>query len=102
MRRCTTSTRWTAPAVAGLAAELGVGLVVVGPEAPLVAGVADAVRRGGIPCFGPTAEAARLEGSKAFAKDVMTAAGVPTAEARVCTTPTRPRPRSTPSALRTS
>ena len=73
-------------AVAALAADLGVGLVVVGPEAPLVAGVADAVRRAGIPCFGPTGEAARLEGSKAFAKDVMTAAGVPTAEARVCTT----------------
>jgi phosphoribosylamine--glycine ligase len=73
--------------VAALAADLGVGLVVVGPEAPLVAGVADAVRDRGIPCFGPTAEAARLEGSKAFAKDVMTAAGVPTAEARVCITP---------------
>ncbi|HEY3528719.1 MAG TPA: phosphoribosylamine--glycine ligase [Nocardioides sp.] len=73
-------------AVAALAAGLGVGLVVVGPEAPLVAGVADAVRSRGVPCFGPSAEAARLEGSKAFAKDVMTAAGVPTAEARVCTT----------------
>jgi phosphoribosylamine--glycine ligase len=71
-------------AVAALAADLGVGLVVVGPEAPLVAGVADAVRSRGIACFGPTAEAARLEGSKAFAKDVMTAAGVPTAEARLC------------------
>ena len=75
------------PAVAGLARDLGVGLVVIGPEAPLVAGVADAVREAGIPCFGPTAEAARLEGSKAFAKEVMTAAGVPTAAARVCTTP---------------
>ncbi len=75
------------PAVARLATELGVELVVVGPEAPLVAGVADAVRAAGIACFGPTAEAARLEGSKAFAKEVMTAAGVPTAEARVCTTP---------------
>jgi phosphoribosylamine--glycine ligase len=75
------------PAVARLASALGVGLVVVGPEAPLVAGVADAVRAAGIACFGPTAEAARLEGSKAFAKEVMTAAGVPTAEARVCTTP---------------
>ena len=74
-------------AVAALATELGVGLVVIGPEAPLVAGVADAVRAAGIPAFGPTREAARLEGSKAFAKDVMTAAGVPTAEARVCTTP---------------
>jgi phosphoribosylamine---glycine ligase len=74
-------------AVAALAVDLGVGLVVVGPEAPLVAGVADAVRAAGIACFGPSAEAAQLEGSKAFAKDVMTAAGVPTAEARVCTTP---------------
>jgi phosphoribosylamine---glycine ligase len=75
------------PAVARLAVALGVDLVVVGPEAPLVAGVADAVRAAGISCFGPSAEAARLEGSKAFAKEVMTAAGVPTAEARVCTTP---------------
>jgi phosphoribosylamine--glycine ligase len=75
------------PAVARLAAGLGVGLVVIGPEAPLVAGVADAVRDAGAPCFGPTAEAARLEGSKAFAKEVMNAAGVPTAEARACTTP---------------
>jgi phosphoribosylamine--glycine ligase len=74
-------------AVSGLATRLGVDLVVIGPEAPLVAGVADAVRAVGTPCFGPTAEAARLEGSKAFAKDVMTAAGVPTAAARVCSTP---------------
>ncbi|MEU2683661.1 phosphoribosylamine--glycine ligase [Streptomyces hygroscopicus] len=74
-------------AVADLAASLEVGLVVVGPEAPLVAGVADAVRERGIPAFGPSAEAARLEGSKAFAKDVMAAAGVPTARAYVCTTP---------------
>ncbi|MFC4784428.1 phosphoribosylamine--glycine ligase [Nocardioides sp. MAHUQ-72] len=74
-------------AVAGLAASLGVDLVVVGPEAPLVAGVADAVRERGIACFGPTREAARLEGSKAFAKEVMEAAGVPTARAFVCTTP---------------
>jgi len=54
-------------AVAALAVELGAGLVVVGPEAPLVAGVADAVTAAGIPCFGPSAEGARLEGSKAFA-----------------------------------
>ncbi|HET6855572.1 MAG TPA: phosphoribosylamine--glycine ligase [Streptomyces sp.] len=74
-------------AVAGLATELGAGLVVVGPEAPLVAGVADAVRAAGIPCFGPSGEAARLEGSKAFAKDVMAAANVPTARSYVCTTP---------------
>jgi phosphoribosylamine--glycine ligase len=62
-------------------------LVVIGPEAPLVAGVADAVRARGIAVFGPSAEAARLEGSKAFAKDVMAAAGVPTARSHVCTTP---------------
>lgn len=73
-------------AVAALATDLGADLVVVGPEAPLVAGVADAVRAAGIPVFGPSAEAARLEGSKAFAKDVMAAAGVPTAEPRVAST----------------
>jgi phosphoribosylamine--glycine ligase len=73
-------------AVAALADSLGVDLVVVGPEAPLVAGVADAVRARGIACFGPSAEAARLEGSKAFAKDVMAGADVPTAMARVCET----------------
>lgn len=70
--------------VAALATNLRADLVVVGPEAPLVAGVADAVREVGIPCFGPTAAAAMLEGSKAFAKDVMAAAKVPTAEPRVC------------------
>ncbi|TQK45578.1 phosphoribosylamine--glycine ligase [Streptomyces sp. SLBN-118] len=74
-------------AVARLATELEAGLVVVGPEAPLVAGVADAVRAVGIPCFGPSREAAALEGSKAFAKDVMAAAGVPTARSYICTTP---------------
>ncbi|MEU0403141.1 phosphoribosylamine--glycine ligase [Streptomyces sp. NPDC006197] len=74
-------------AVAALATELGAELVVVGPEAPLVAGVADAVRAVGIPVFGPSREAARLEGSKAFAKDVMAGAGVPTARSYVCTTP---------------
>lgn len=74
------------PAVAALATSLGVDLVVVGPEAPLVAGVADAVRDAGVPVFGPSAQAAQLEGSKAFAKDVMAAAGVPTAAARVATT----------------
>ncbi|WP_406138353.1 phosphoribosylamine--glycine ligase [Streptomyces sp. NBC_01089] len=73
--------------VARLAVRLGAGLVVVGPEAPLVAGVADAVREAGIPCFGPSREAAQLEGSKAFAKDVMAGANVPTARAYVCTTP---------------
>jgi len=62
-------------------------LVVIGPEAPLVAGVADAVRARGIAVFGPSAQAARLEGSKAFAKNVMAAAGVPTARSYLCTTP---------------
>ncbi len=71
-------------AVAALATRLGVDLVVVGPEAPLVAGVADVVRGAGIACFGPSAAAAMLEGSKAFAKDVMNAAGVPTGRARLC------------------
>jgi len=74
-------------AVADLAEELDVDLVVVGPEAPLVAGVADAVTARGIACFGPSREAARLEGSKAFAKEVMAAAGVPTADSRSCEHP---------------
>ncbi|WP_053914655.1 phosphoribosylamine--glycine ligase [Streptomyces sp. SCSIO 75703] len=74
-------------AVAALATGLGADLVVVGPEAPLVAGVADAVREAGVPVFGPSAQAARLEGSKAFAKDVMAGAGVPTARSYVCATP---------------
>ena len=73
-------------AVTALARRIGSSLVVIGPEAPLVAGVADAVRAAGIACFGPSAAAARLEGSKAFAKEVMAAAGVPTARAHVCTT----------------
>ncbi len=71
-------------AVAALAVELGADLVVVGPEAPLVAGVADDVRAKGIPVFGPSGAAAMLEGSKAFAKEIMEAAGVPTADARLC------------------
>lgn len=62
----------------------GVDLVVIGPEAPLVAGVADALRAAGIDCFGPSADSAQLEASKAFAKEVMSAAGVPTATAHVC------------------
>ncbi|MFS8203349.1 phosphoribosylamine--glycine ligase (plasmid) [Streptomyces sp. CWNU-52B] len=74
-------------AVTTLATDLGAELVVVGPEAPLVAGVADSVREAGIPVFGPSGEAAQLEGSKAFAKDVMAAAGVPTARSYVCTNP---------------
>jgi phosphoribosylamine---glycine ligase len=63
----------------GLARSLAIDLVVVGPEAPLVAGVADALRHAGISVFGPSAAAARIEGSKSFAKEVMAAAGVPTA-----------------------
>ena len=62
-------------------------LVMVGPEAPLVAGLADALAAAGIRCFGPTREAARLEGSKAFCKEVMEAAGVPTAGYVVVTDP---------------
>jgi phosphoribosylamine--glycine ligase len=66
-------------ALARAAVDAGVDLVVVGPEAPLVVGVADACAAAGVACFGPSAAAARLEGSKAFAKEVMAAAGVPTA-----------------------
>ncbi|MBA3744735.1 phosphoribosylamine--glycine ligase [Sporichthya sp.] len=71
-------------AVADLADALDADLVVIGPEGPLVAGAADAVRLRGIACFGPSAAAAVLEGSKAFAKEVMAYAEVPTAMARVC------------------
>jgi len=67
-------------AVARWAAQNRIDLVVVGPEAPLVAGLADRVAKEGIPVFGPSAAAAEIEGSKAFAKDVMRAAGIPTAE----------------------
>ncbi|WP_021593819.1 phosphoribosylamine--glycine ligase [Actinomadura welshii] len=73
-------------AVTELAGRLRVDLVVVGPEAPLVAGVGDALRRAGFPCFGPDRAAARIEASKAFAKEVMAEAGVPTAASRVCDT----------------
>ena len=66
-------------AVAAFATEHACGLVVIGPEAPLVAGVADAVRQAGIPCFGPGAEGAQMEGSKLFSKQLMERAGVPTA-----------------------
>ncbi|WP_308622345.1 phosphoribosylamine--glycine ligase [uncultured Enorma sp.] len=66
-------------AVAAFAREEGIGLVVIGPEAPLVAGVADAVRAAGIPCFGPGAEGAQMEGSKKFSKELMARAGIPTA-----------------------
>jgi phosphoribosylamine--glycine ligase len=74
-------------AVAALAASLAVDLVVIGPEVPLVAGAADAVRGQGIACFGPSAAAAELEGSKAFAKEIMAAADVPTSMAHICETP---------------
>src|SRR4051812_38479225 len=63
-----------------LARDEAVGLVVIGPEGPLVAGLADRLEQAGIPHFGPSGAAARLEGSKAFAKEVMASAGVPTAQ----------------------
>ena len=61
-------------------------LVVIGPEAPLVAGVADELRSSGFVVFGPSKAAAALEGSKAFAKEIMQAAGVPTADSKYCQT----------------
>jgi phosphoribosylamine---glycine ligase len=73
--------------VVGAAREIKADLVVVGPEGPLVAGIADALADAGIRCFGPTFDAARLEGSKAFCKEIMVAAGVPTADYKVVTTP---------------
>jgi phosphoribosylamine--glycine ligase len=73
--------------VVGLATKIGADLVVIGPEAPLMAGVADALREAGLPCFGPSAAAAMIEGSKSFAKDVMSAARIPTARARTCESP---------------
>jgi len=72
---------WDDADVVDAIAARGADLVVVGPEQPLTDGLADRLAAIGVPCFGPTADAARLEGSKAFAKEVMTAAGVPTAEA---------------------
>ncbi|EIF01058.1 phosphoribosylamine--glycine ligase [Saccharomonospora glauca] len=74
-------------AIAELAVSWKADLVVIGPEVPLVAGAADAVRAAGVPCFGPSAKAARIEGSKAFAKEVMAAAGVPTARSEVVDNP---------------
>lgn len=73
--------------VVALVRELSPDLVVIGPEVPLVLGVADAVRKIGVPCFGPSAAAAQIEGSKAFAKDVMAKAGVRTAHAEVVDNP---------------
>jgi phosphoribosylamine---glycine ligase len=75
--------------VADLATRWKADLVVIGPEVPLVAGAADAVRGKGIACFGPSAAAARIEGSKAFAKDVMAAAGVPTAHSEIVDNPAK-------------
>ncbi|MBY0287700.1 MAG: phosphoribosylamine--glycine ligase [Mycobacteriaceae bacterium] len=74
-------------AVVQLAQRIDSDLVVVGPEVPLVLGVADAVRSAGIACFGPTKDAARIEGSKSFAKDVMAAAGVRTATSEIVDNP---------------
>jgi phosphoribosylamine--glycine ligase len=74
-------------AVAQLARRIRADLVVIGPEVPLVLGVADAVRAAGIACFGPSKDAARIEGSKSFAKDVMTAAGVRTATSEIVDNP---------------
>jgi phosphoribosylamine--glycine ligase len=74
-------------AVLGAARDINPDLVIVGPEAPLVAGVVDALTDAKIRCFGPTSDAARLEGSKAFCKEIMVAAGVPTAAYAVVKTP---------------
>lgn len=73
-------------AVDTLALERAIGLAIIGPEAPLVAGVSDSLRAQGIAVFGPSKVAAQLEGSKSFAKQIMTAAGVPTGMARQCKT----------------
>ena len=72
--------------VTGLAGATAADLVVIGPEGPLVAGLADAVRGAGHACFGPSRHAAMIEGSKSFAKQVMKSAGIPTARARTCVT----------------
>jgi len=73
-------------AMIGLARSVAPDLVVIGPEAPLVAGLADALRGSGLSCFGPSRRAAMIEGSKSFAKEVMRAGGIPTARARTCAT----------------
>ena len=77
----------SADEVTALATRLCADLVVIGPEVPLALGVADAVRAAGIACFGPSKDAARIEGSKAFAKDVMAAAGVRTAASEIVDSP---------------
>jgi len=78
-----------ADAVVALTRQVGADLVVIGSEVPLVLGVADAVRAAGFVCFGPSAAAARIEGSKAFAKDVLNAVGVRTAHSEVVDSPAR-------------
>ena len=75
-----------AAAITAIAQDLAVDLVVIGPEVPLAHGAADAVTAAGIACFGPLKSAAMIEASKSFAKDIMLAAGVPTAQARTCHT----------------
>lgn len=75
------------PDVVALARDVGADLVVIGPEVPLVLGVADAVRAAGIACFGPSKDAARIEGSKAFAKEVMASVGVRTAASEIVDSP---------------
>jgi phosphoribosylamine--glycine ligase len=79
----------SAEAVVKLAGDTAADLVIIGPEVPLVLGVADAVRAAGIACFGPSAAAAKIEGSKAFAKDVMAAVGVRTARSEIVDNPAR-------------
>ena len=81
--RCLEVAAEDAEGIVAAASEEQAGLVIVGPEAPLVEGVVDALEEAGIPAFGPSAEAARLEGSKLFAKELMAEAGVPTASHEV-------------------
>jgi phosphoribosylamine--glycine ligase len=76
----------TPAGILGLARKLSPDLVVIGPEAPLVAGAADLLRENGITCFGPDASAAAIEGSKSFAKQIMAEAGIPTAASFTCRT----------------
>jgi phosphoribosylamine--glycine ligase len=87
LAQCHDVTATDPAAVTALAARVGADLVVIGPEAPLVAGVGDALRAAGRRCFGPDQGAAMIEGSKSFAKEVMAAAGIPTAASRACRTP---------------
>ncbi len=81
-------TKATPDGITDLARRLAADLVVIGPEAPLVAGAADALEQERIPCFGPTQQAAMIEGSKAFAKRLMAGAGIPTARSLTCRTST--------------